>query len=260
MKHFKSYFPTLLLITLLLIGCNKIIPGSDTNSNPVNGSSGTSTNDSAQTTTPTTQAPHDTQVDIPFNPATIPEYSGSPYIEINNNKPYFSEVDLGFTGRSFTPFDELGRCGSCMILLSQDTLCNDERGPIGHIRPSGWHTVKYPELIEDLYLYNRCHLLGFHLSGENDNELNLITGTRYFNVEGMLPFENKVARYLYKNTTHVLYRVTPIFNQDDLVARGVLMEAYSVEDEGASLCFNVFIYNVQPGVKIDYTTGESTAY
>ena len=133
----------------------------------------------------------------------------------------------------------------------------EERGEIGMVRPSGWHTVKYPEVIEDLFLYNRCHLIGYQLSGENANEKNLITGTRYFNVEGMLPFENEVARYVRKTGNHVLYRVTPIFEGENLVAEGVLMEAYSVEDQGRGVEFCVFVYNVQPGIEIDYATGES---
>ena len=133
----------------------------------------------------------------------------------------------------------------------------EERGQIGAVRPSGWHTVKYPELIEDRYLYNRCHLIGYQLSGENANEKNLITGTRYMNVEGMLPFENAVADYVRRSDNHVLYRVTPVFAGNNLVATGVLMEAYSVEDRGEGVCFCVFVHNVQPGIEIDYRTGDS---
>jgi DNA-entry nuclease len=132
-----------------------------------------------------------------------------------------------------------------------------ERGAIGNVRPSGWHTVKYNDLIDGNYLYNRCHLIGYQLAGENDNEKNLITGTRYLNVEGMLPYENQVAEYVQATDHHVLYRVTPIFEGENLVASGVLMEAWSVEDQGAGVCFCVYVYNCQPGIVIDYATGDS---
>ena len=188
----------------------------------------------------------------------IPEYNGSIYVEINGNVPFFTREE-----RTTEPFekyaylDYLGRCGVAYANLCKDLMPTQERGPIGMIKPTGWHTVKYPELIEDLYLYNRCHLIGFQLAGENANKQNLITGTRYMNVDGMLPFENEVADYIRKTDNHVLYRVTPVFDGVNLVADGVLMEAYSVEDEGAGIQFCVFVYNVQPGIEIDYTTGIS---
>lgn len=189
---------------------------------------------------------------------SVPEYAGAPYVEINDNKPFFSEED--FTTESFefySSLDLLGRCGAAFANISKEIMPTEERGPIGMIKPSGWHTVKYPDIIEDLYLYNRCHLIGYQLSGENANEKNLITGTRYMNVEGMLPFENQVASYVRETNNHVLYRVTPRFTERNLVADGVLMEAYSVEDSGAGVSFCVFVYNVQPGIEIDYKTGES---
>ena len=189
---------------------------------------------------------------------TIPEYEGEPFVLINQNIPFFEKDD--YTTESFENYselDELGRCGVAYANISKEIMPTEERGQIGEVRPSGWHTVKYPDLIEDRYLYNRCHLIGYQLSGENANEKNLITGTRYMNVEGMLPFENEVADYVRRSDNHVLYRVTPVFEGNNLVATGVLMEAYSVEDRGEGVCFCVFVYNVQPGIEIDYRTGES---
>ena len=186
------------------------------------------------------------------------EYSGNPFVEVNGNVPYFGKEE--YTTESFeiySELDSLGRCGVAYANIGKDLMPVEERGEIGMVKPSGWHTVKYPEVIEDLFLYNRCHLIGYQLSGENANVQNLITGTRYLNVEGMLPFENKVASYVRETGNHVLYRVTPVFEKDNLLAEGVLMEAYSVEDEGKGVAFCVFVYNVQPGIEIDYATGES---
>lgn len=188
----------------------------------------------------------------------VPAYSGTPYVEIHDNKPFFTEEDMTTNSfENYAPLDLLGRCGTAFANIGKDIMPTEERGPIGMVKPSGWHTVKYPDVIEDLYLYNRCHLIGYQLSGENANEKNLITGTRYMNVEGMLPFENKVADYVEDTGNHVLYRVTPRFTGNNLVADGVLMEAYSVEDSGEGLQFCVFVYNVQPGIEIDYATGKS---
>lgn len=190
--------------------------------------------------------------------ADIPEYTDKIYININNNVPYFEESD--YTIESFERYsnlDSLGRCGVAFANISKETMPpeGDERGSISSVKPTGWEQAKY----DGEYLYNRCHLIGYQLSDENANELNLITGTRYFNVEGMLPFENKVADYINENVNnHVLYRVTPVFDGNNLLATGVEMEAYSVEDNGQGICFNVFVYNVQPGVTIDYATGESS--
>lgn len=189
--------------------------------------------------------------------ASVPEYSGEAYCIINGNSPAFTEEDKTTTAfEYFSPLDELGRCGVTMACVGQELMPTEDRESISHVKPSGWVNVPY-SFVDGEYLYNRCHLIGFQLTGENDNEQNLITGTRYVNVEGMLPFENMVADYVKETGHHVLYRVTPIFNGDELVARGVQMEAYSVEDEGDGICFNVYCYNVQPGVMIDYSTGES---
>jgi len=188
---------------------------------------------------------------------SIPDYSGSPYVTVNDNQPYFSEADLTTTSfESYSELDSLGRCGAAYACVSTDTMPTEERGSIGQIKPTGWHTVKY-DCVDGKYLYNRCHLIGYQLTAENANEKNLITGTRYLNVDGMLPFENMVADYIKETGNHVLYRVTPVFDGNNLVASGVLMEAESVEDKGEGICFNVFCYNVQPGVTIDYATGDS---
>ena len=190
--------------------------------------------------------------------ADLPIYSGKPYVEINGNKPFFTEEEKVVTSfERYSSLDNLGRCGVAYANLSKETMPVEERGEIGMIKPSGWHTVKYPDVIEGLYLYNRCHLIAFCLAGENANEKNLITGTRYMNIEGMLPFEEKVSKYLDSSDNHVLYRVTPVFEEDNLVADGVLIEAYSVEDDGEGICFCVYCFNVQPGIEIDYATGES---
>jgi DNA-entry nuclease len=188
---------------------------------------------------------------------SIPNYSGTPYVAVNDNQPYFSNTDLTTTSfESYSNLNSLGRCGVAYACVSTDTMPKEERGSIGQIKPSGWHTVKY-DCVDGKYLYNRCHLIGYQLTAENANEQNLITGTRYLNVDGMLPFENMVADYIKETGNHVLYRVTPVFDGNNLVASGVLMEAESVEDKGEGICFNVFCYNVQPGVTIDYVTGDS---
>lgn len=190
---------------------------------------------------------------------SIPAYSGSPYVTVNNNVPWFDDTEKSRTDafENYSDLDELGRCGVAYANICPELMPTEERGPIGHIKPSGWHSVKYPEQIKDNYLYNRCHLIAFCLAGENDNEKNLITGTRYLNVDGMLPFEEKVAKYVDGTGNHVLYRVTPVFEGDNLIASGVYIEAYSVEDNGAGICFNVYCYNVQPGIGIDYASGNS---
>lgn len=190
----------------------------------------------------------------------IPVYSGSAYCEVNGNVPGFDDDELVTEAfEDYSDLDLLGRCGTAYANICKDIMPTEERGEIGTVKPSGWHTVKYNDLIDGNYLYNRCHLIGYQLAGENANEKNLITGTRYMNVEGMLPFENEVADYVERTGNHVLYRVTPIFDGDDLVASGVQMEAESVEDRGAGVSFNVYVYNVQPGVIIDYETGDSEA-
>lgn len=196
--------------------------------------------------------------DQEFSLEDIPDYSDEPYVVINDNVPYFTKEDVTTTSyESYSELDEEGRCGVAIASIGEDLMPTEDRKPIGKIKPSGWHTVKYNDLIDGNYLYNRCHLIGFQLTAENANEKNLITGTRYLNTEGMLPFENMVADYIKETNNHVLYRVTPVFEEDDLVARGVRMEAQSVEDDGDGICFHVFCYNVQPGIIIDYASGES---
>ena len=192
-----------------------------------------------------------------FDIDSVPDYSGEPYIAVNDGVPYFTDDEIADSSfETYSPLDRLGRCGAAAACVGRDIMPTEERGSIGSVKPSGWHTVKY-DFVDGKYLYNRCHLIGYQLTGENANEQNLITGTRYLNVEGMLPFENMVADYVKETDNHVMYRITPIFVGTELVARGVLMEAYSVEDDGDGVEFCVFCYNVQPGVTIDYATGDS---
>lgn len=187
----------------------------------------------------------------------IPAYNGKAYVAVNNNEPFFTDSDMTTTAfENYSDLDSLGRCGVAYANICRDIMPTEERGKIGKIKPSGWHTVKY-DVIKDRYLYNRCHLIGYQLAGENANPKNLITGTRYLNVEGMLPFENLVADYVNNTGNHVLYRVTPMFSGSNLVANGVLIEAKSVEDNGGGILFNVYCYNVQPGVGINYENGDS---
>ncbi len=188
----------------------------------------------------------------------LPAYSYEPSTEIHDNVPYFQASDLTSSSyETFSSLDDEGRCGYAVACLGPDLLPDAPRGPIGSVKPTGWHTVKY-EGIDGNYLYNRCHLIAYELSGENANEENLITGTRYMNVDGMLPYENEVADYIKSTGNHVLYRVTPVFEDDNLLASGVLMEAESVEDGGSGVSFNAYCYNVQPGISIDYATGDSS--
>lgn len=189
----------------------------------------------------------------------IAVYAGQPYTVIKDNVPDFTEEEKSCTDtfEYYGDLDTLGRCTVTFANVCLQTQPTEKRGTIGQVRPSGWHTVKYNDLIDGNYLYNRCHLIGYQLTGENANVSNLITGTRYLNVEGMLPFEDMVDDYVDQTGNHVLYRVTPIFKGDELVARGVRMEAWSVEDAGTGICFDVFCYNVQPGIVIDYATGDS---
>lgn len=185
----------------------------------------------------------------------IPEYSGEPYSIINNNIPFFTETTTECF-EEYPELDSLGRCGAAYACVGIDKMPTEERESISEVKPSGWHNKPY-DFVDGGYVYNRCHLIGFQLTGENANERNLVTGTRYMNVKGMLPFENEVADYIASTGNHVMYRVTPVFEGDNLVCSGVLMEAYSVEDDGAGVQFCVFCFNVQPGVSIDYKTGEN---
>lgn len=193
----------------------------------------------------------------PVSIEEIPDYSGDPYVVLNDNWPEFDAEDLTVEPfETYSRLDYLGRCGTAYANICLEIMPTEPRGDIGQVKPSGWQTVKY-DCVDGKYLYNRCHLIGYQLAGENANERNLITGTRYMNVEGMLPFENMVAGYVEETGNHVLYRVTPVFEGTNLLASGVKLEAFSVEDEGEGICFNVYVYNVQPGITIDYATGES---
>lgn len=193
-----------------------------------------------------------------YDMSSIPEFNGKDaYVVLNNNEPNFTKEDM--TTKSFEKYsklDNLGRCGVAFANVGKDIMPTEERGSIGQVKPSGWQTIKY-DIVDGKYLYNRCHLIGYQLTGENANRENLVTGTRYLNIDGMLDFENDIADYVKKTGNHVLYRVTPIFQGSELVCRGVQMEALSVEDNGKGIKFNVFAYNAQPGIEIDYSTGKS---
>ena len=193
-----------------------------------------------------------------FDLSTIPEFTNEPYVVLNNNQPEFTEDDFKKDiFEEYSELDYLGRCGPAFAKVGIETMPTEERGEIGGIKPSGWQTVKY-DSVDGKYLYNRCHLIGYQLAAENANEKNLITGTRYMNVQGMLPFENMVAEYINETENHVLYRVTPIFEGENLVTSGVQIEAKSIEDNGEGICFNVYVYNNQPGIKINYANGYSS--
>ena len=225
-----------LTLSLLLGGCAAPVQDAGSVSPSVPASSGTQTSASLD---------------------ALPAYSGEPYVVLNGNEPDFSADEITDTSfETYSPLDSLGRCGVAEASISTDLMPaqGEKRGSISEVKPSGWVTSKY-DFVDGKYLYNRCHLIGWQLTAENANRSNLITGTRYLNVDGMLPFENMVADYVKETGNHVMYRVTPIFDGDDLVAQGVQMEAYSVEDDGDGICFNVFCYNVQPGVTIDYADG-----
>ncbi len=196
-----------------------------------------------------------------FSFTQIPVYSGKAFVVVNNSQPIFSQEELNSIGKEeYSPLDSFGRCGVAFAVCGKEIMPQkgEERGSISHIKPSGWVQAKYNS-VNGKYLYNRCHLLGWQLSAENDNTHNLITGTRYMNTQGMLPFENMIADYIKETGNHVAYRVTPRFQGNDLVAKGIELEAYSIEDKGEGICFHVYVYNMQPGITINYTTGESRA-
>jgi len=194
---------------------------------------------------------------VSYDIGEIPKYNGEPYIIINNNEPNFSESELNSNDfEKYSDLDYLGRCGVAIAKVGIETMPTEKRGSIGMIKPSGWYTIKY-DIVDGKYLYNRCHLIGYQLTGENANEKNLITCTRQMNTEGMLQFENQVADYIKETNNHVLYRATPIFEYTNLLATGIQLEALSVEDNGEGIKFNVFIYNVQDGIEINYKTGNS---
>ena len=216
--------------------------------------------DSTTTTTevPKTETPPAPAVATTFDKASLPSYAGKAYVAINNNTPFFTADQLASktSFETYSNLDSLGRCGVAYANIGTDLMPTSPRGSIGSVKPSGWHTVKY-DCVDGKYLYNRCHLIGFQLTAENANNKNLITGTRYLNIEGMLPFENMVADYVKETKNHVLYRITPVFNDNNLLASGVLLEGCSIEDAGKGIKFCVYAYNVQPGVTINYSTGES---
>lgn len=254
---FRILLP-LTLLSLILTGCGSV----DTDS--TDPSFSVESDAKEEITLPTVE---DTEEAVTLNDAQqsfsladIPAYSGDIYVVLNNNQPEFTTAELSSTTsfESYSELDALGRCQTAYACVGQDIMPTQERGKIGEIKPSGWHTVKY-DTVDGLYLYNRCHLIAYELTAENANEKNLITGTRYMNVSGMLPFENRVADFVKETGMHVLYRVTPVFEGDNLIASGVHMEAESIEDDGAGICFNVYVYNVQPYVAIDYATGDSWA-
>ena len=247
MKHPSKILPLLLALLLSLSACGELSSASSPRT-PTNQGGTVSSAVSAPVS-------GDSQ---PVTPEGIPAYAGAAYVAVNDNNPYFSDADKQRTDpfETYSDLDELGRCGVAYANICTELMPTEERGEIGQVKPSGWQTAKY-DCVEGKYLYNRCHLIGFQLAGENANEKNLITGTRYLNIQGMLPFENLVADYVKETENHVLYRVTPMFDGDNLVASGVLMEGWSVEDDGEGVCFCVFAYNVQPGVDIDYATGAS---
>ena len=187
----------------------------------------------------------------------IPDYNGKAYIEINNNRPNFTEEDYSKKNfEIYSDLDSLNRAGMAFAKIGKETMPTEERGSIGMIKPTGWHTIKY-DIVSGKYLYNRCHLIGYQLTGENANEKNLITCTRQTNTGAMLDFENEVANYIDETKNHVLYRVTPIYEGNNLLASGIQIEASSIEDKCHDICFNVYIYNVQDGITIDYTNGDS---
>ncbi len=228
-KHLLSLLAVLCLISALLSGCGLTTP------------------------TPSSSVPEDI-----ITLESIPEFSGTPYIAINGNVPYFTQEEITNTSFEFySELDSLGRCGFAIASIGTDIMPTEDRGNIGSIKPSGWHSVKYDH-VDGKYLFNRCHLIAFMLAGENANEQNLITGTRYMNTQAMLPFEDMVHDYVVETQNHVMYRVTPIFKGNNLVASGCLMEGYSVEDEGDGILFCIYAYNAQPGVTIDYATGQSS--
>lgn len=232
----RNHYPIavlLLLLTLLFGGCSYVQSGLDTEAIQEN-----------------TQKSYES--------SDIPAYAGNSFVILDGNKPSFSKKDRERTDafETYSNLDKLGRCGVAYANICKELMPTEERGAIGMVKPTGWHTVKYDN-VEGKYLYNRCHLIGYQLAGENANEKNLITGTRYLNVTGMLKFEDRVADYVKATDHHVLYRVTPVFEGDNLVATGLEMEAYSVEDSGKGVSFHVFVYNIQPGITIDYATGES---
>lgn len=246
-------FSILLLISLLFTGCTTNNTNPDSKKQPLYSQSPVNNKNDSKNDKNSPRLKS-------FSLSDVPEYSGEPYVEINNNIPFFSTKDKKRTDafEQYSNQDSLGRCGVAYANICKKTQPTEKRGNISMIKPSGWHNARYKGRVDGGYLYNRCHLIGYQLTGENANAKNLITGTRYMNCEGQLPFENQVDDYVDRTGNHVLYRVTPIFEGNNLIASGVLTEAYSVEDNGEGCSFCVYCYNVQPGIDIDYATGESS--
>ena len=262
MKKTNIILSLLLSLAITLCGCTSV-QETETKTEAIGIEQQTQINDEApKQVDKDTEHPKEETTEISaisFDLSSIPAYSGKAYVAVNNNTPYFTKSELTKVSfEKYAPLDSLGRCGVAYANIGRDIMPTEERGSIGTVKPSGWHSIRY-ENVDGKYLYNRCHLIGYQLSAENANTSNLITGTRYLNIQGMLPFENMVADYVKETNNHVLYRVTPIFEGDNLLASGVLMEGYSVEDEGTGICYNVYCYNVQPGIIIDYATGDSKA-
>ncbi len=261
-RTFKLSAAALVVIAIVFAAIGAaLLPSDEMKSDSNNNSPGTEyTTEPASEYVAQTEPATEEYTAEPVNITDIPAYSGEPYVVINGNEPEFSaEYKRGSgTFENYSPLDDLDRCGTAFACLGKDLMPTEERGEIGSVKPSGWQTAKY-DFIDGKYLYNRCHLIGFQLAGENANNKNLVTGTRYMNTKGMLPFENMVADYIKETDMRVLYRVTPVFEGDELLCRGVQIEAYSVDDGGDGICFNVFCYNVQPGVVIDYATGNNQA-
>ena len=199
----------------------------------------------------------DNNYNYDYDISDIDKFNGYNYIELNGNIPVFEEIDTSKSFENYSELDSLGRAGVAFANVGMDLMPTEKRGSIGMIKPSGWHTIKY-DIVDGKYLYNRCHLIGYQLTGENANPKNLITCTRQMNTKGMLDFENKVADYIKSTNNHVLYRVTPVYKDDNLLATGVIIEAKSVEDNGKGILFNVFVYNIQNGIDINYKTGENS--
>ncbi|WP_373261870.1 DNA/RNA non-specific endonuclease [Hungatella hathewayi] len=247
MNKIKRLFLPIIVMLLMATGCS-----------PESSSAKISPVIKDSVTTATEKSVNDLNIVQNQNNIDIPGYNGAAYVPINNNIPFFSaDEDTSQSFEIYSDLDNLGRCGTAYANVGTDLMPTEKRGSIGQVKPTGWHTVKYDN-VDGEYLYNRCHLIGYQLTAENANEKNLITGTRYMNVDGMLPFENMVADYIKETDNHVLYRVTPIYEGNNLVASGVLMEAKSVEDGGDGILYNVFVYNIQPGITIDYATGDSS--
>ena len=253
-NRFISIISILLTLCVLLSGCAGAST-SQPDKHPGQTNSGYSS-ESTDSSLDNNDLPSSTE-SAPISLSSIPAYSGSPYVTLNGGTPTFSKAELKTQSYEYySNLDKLERCGVVHACIGRDIMPTEERGSIGMVKPAGWHTVKY-DCVDGKYLYNRCHLIGFQLTGENANTKNLTTGTRYMNVNGMLPFENMVADYVKETGNHVMYRVTPIYKGNNLLANGLQMEGYSVEDDGEGICFNVFVYNVQPQITIDYATGES---